>query len=123
MRDAIFGDSSEPEHKRAPRIAVPQRTLNAIELTLIEQLGNAMDALPGLPSLPFIEGGDQDFDGLTLRAALDLRNLLFLEAQEIFRRNIVIALELDTTATVDQYEIACLAEGVSPWPAGKPASI
>jgi hypothetical protein len=132
MHEEIFGQSSEPDLKRPPRLVVPQRCLNAIEVALIEQAGHAADLLPSLPSLPFIDGesGDiegQDFEGMPLRTVLDLRNLLLLEAEKPWRRCIIIARELgperdDGGPFTSEYEIACQAEGVNPWP-GDPLCI
>ena len=114
-------------------MVVPGRCLNSIEVALIEQAGQASDLLPSLPPLPFIDGetGDveaQDFEGLPLRTVLDLRNLLLLEAERPFRRCIVISRELgpmraDGGPFVSEYELACMAERVEPWPAGYPLNL
>ena len=133
MQSDIFGQSSEPELKRPPRLVVPARCLNSIELALIEQAGHAGEMSPGLPSLPFVDGetGDidgQDFEGMSLRTVLDLRNLLLVEAENVFRRCIIVARELgpvrdDGGPFASEYELNCAAEGVEPWPAGVPMFI
>lgn len=133
MHEEIFGQSSEPEMRNGPRMVVPGRALNSIEVSLSEQAGQAGDLLPSLPSVPFIDGetGDiegQDFEGLPLRTVLDLRNLLLLEAERPFRRCIIIARELgpmrsDGGPFVSEYELNCAAENVEPWPAGYPLNL
>jgi hypothetical protein len=122
----IFGQSKELEKKQPPRMVVPPRCLNSIEATLIAQLANSETCMPP----PFIDGetGDiesKDYEGMNLRTALDLRNLLLLDAEEKLRRQIIIARELGPTRTdggpfTSEYEIACAAEGVVPWPVGDP---
>jgi hypothetical protein len=110
-------------------MVVPSRALNSIEATLIGQMAVAESSLP-LP--PFIDDeGDidgGDFDGMPLRTSLDLRDLLLADAEENFRRQIVIARELGPTRTdggpfTSEFEIACIAEGVTPWPLGDPLRI
>jgi hypothetical protein len=133
MQSEIFGQPSEPELKQGPRMVVPQRALNSIEVALVEQAGQAGDLLPSIPSLPFVDGetGDiesNDFEGLPLRTVLDLRNLLLVEAEAPFRRCIVISRELgpmraDGGPFVSEYELNCAAEGVEPWPAGYPLNL
>jgi hypothetical protein len=72
-----------------------------------------------MPAMPFIDDdGADDFDGLPLRTALDLREYFFHQTMEPFRRQIIIARELGPTATTADYEIACMAEHVVPWPVG-----
>ena len=126
MTDEIFGESSEPELTAAPKLVVPPRCLNFIEVTLIGQLAG-LDAV--VPQPPFVEDDGSiesgEFAGLPLRTALDLRNLMLLDAEEILRRQIIIARELgpvrmDGGPFNSEYEIACIAEGVVPWPLGDP---
>jgi hypothetical protein len=128
--DEMFGGSNAPELKPAARLVVPARILNSIELSLIEQSGQAVDLLLNLPSVPFVDGesGDiegQDFEGMSLRTVLGLRSMLLTEVQEKWRRQIIIAREMgplrpDGGPSAKDYEIACMAEGVNPWPAGVP---
>jgi hypothetical protein len=128
--DEIFGNSSEPETRKPPRMMVPQRCLNSIEATLLGQI--SWDQNSWVPP-PFIDGetGDiesADYEGMTLRTALDLRNMILLEAEEKFRRQIIIARELgplriDGGPFTSEYELACAAEGVVPWPVGDPLRI
>jgi hypothetical protein len=126
MRDDVtFGEASEPENRQPARMVVPPRALNYIEITLTSQLAGVHASVP---NPPFIDGesGDiegDDYDGMSLRTALDLRNLLLLDAVESFRRQIVIARELgpiraDGGPFTHEYEIVCALEGVEPWPLG-----
>ncbi len=125
MRDDVFGDSSVQENRQPARMVVPPRALNYIEIELQGQLDGA---LASAPNPPFIDGesGDiegDDYDGLPLRTALDLRNMILLDIGEKLRRQIVIARELGPIRTdggpfTSEYEIACQLEGVEPWPLG-----
>ncbi len=79
---------------------------------------------------PFIDSEDDsgevdggDFGGLPLRTALDLRNLQLLDAEEVLRRQVIVARELGPTRTdggpfTSEYEAACALEGIEPWPLG-----
>ncbi len=125
MRDDTFGEGSEPENRQPARMVVPPRALNYIEIELQGQLDAA---LASAPNPPFIdaESGEvesDDFDGLSLRTALDVRNLILLDIEEKLRRQLVIARELGSIRTdggpfTTEYEIACALEGVEPWPLG-----
>ena len=120
-----FGEGSEPENRQPPKMVVPPRALNYIEIELQGQLDSELGSAP---NPPFIDGesGDiegDDYDGMSLRTALDLRNLILLDIGEKLRRQLVIARELGPIRTdggpfTSEYEIACQLEGVEPWPLG-----
>jgi hypothetical protein len=123
-----FGESDKIENERPAKMAVPSRCLNSIEMTLYGQM--AGEAAKSVPAPPFIDGDSgafenaDEFDGMSLRLALDYRDLLLSDVQEKFRRQIVIARELGPTRQsgggpfTHEYEIACALEGVNPWPVG-----
>lgn len=125
MRDDVFGESDKIEGQRPPKMVVPPRALNYIEIELQGQLDAA---LASAPNPPFIDGesGDiegDDYDGMSLRTALDVRNMILLDIEEKLRRQLVIARELgpirtDHGPSTTEYEIACALEGVEPWPLG-----
>lgn len=118
-----FGEGKS-ETEKPIRMAIPPRALNSIEIYVEGQLGTLQAAT--CPPPPFVEIGDKDdYDGMTLRTAIDLRDMLLLDAEKVFRRQIIIARELgpnreDGGPYVSEYENACLAEGVAPWPVGDP---
>jgi hypothetical protein len=120
-----FGDSDTIETGRPIRMATPPRSLNSIEHTLLGQLAAVSDGI--VPPPPFIgDSGEIDggeYDGLPGRIALDLRNMSLLDAEKILRKQIIIARELGSTRPdggpfTSEYELACQAEGVNPWPIG-----
>ena len=118
-----FGDDKAATEKPI-RMALPPRALNSIEIYVEGQLGGVQAAT--CPPPPFVEVGDgDDYDGMSLRDAIDMRDMLLLDAEKVFRRQIIIARELgpnreDGGPFVSEYENACLAEGVNPWPVGDP---
>lgn len=111
-------------------MAIPPRSLNSIEHHLLGQLGAISDG--AVPPPPFIdeEGGidDGDYAGLPLRTALDIRNLQLLDAEAVLRKQIIVARELGETRPdagpfTSEYEDACAAEGINPWPLGDKLTI
>ena len=126
MRDEeVFGESDAIEERAPARMVVPPRCLNSIEATLGGQLAGIEASVPQPPFID-AETGDlegDDYGGVSLRTALDIRNLLLLDKEKSLRRQIVIARELGPTRAdggpfTSEYEIACLAERIQPWPVG-----
>ena len=126
MRDDVFGDSDTVETERRIGMAVPARSLNSIEQALLAQFVQVTDGV--VPPPPFIDGDtgeidDGEYAGLPPRIALDLRNMLLLDAESVLRKQLIIARELGPTRPdggpwSHEYEIACQAEGIVPWPLG-----
>jgi hypothetical protein len=126
MRDEVFGESNEPENEQPARMVLPARAQNYIEIELRGQLASAQAVVP---SPPFLDGDSGEFEneaeygGISPRTALDVRNLLLGDHQEKFRRQIALARDLGPTRNdggpwSSEYELACLIEGIEPWPAG-----
>jgi hypothetical protein len=120
-----FGDSDTIETGRPMKMATAPRSLNSIEQTLLGQLAAVSDGV--VPPPPFIdEDGtidDGEYIGMPARLALDLQNFQLLDAEKILRKQIIIARELGSTRPdggpfTSEYELACQAEGVNPWPLG-----
>jgi hypothetical protein len=125
-----FGEGAIETEERPIRMATAARALNSIEQTLLGQLAAVSDGF--VPPPPFIdENGEIDsgeYEGMPLRFALDLRNLQLLDAESVLRRQLIIARELGPTRPdggpfTSEYENACLAEGVTPWPLGDKLTI
>ena len=115
MRDDVFGESDQIETQGPPKMVVPARAVNSIEAHLCGQMASASLSHPP----PFVEEDESnDFDGLPLRHALDLRDLILSDIEQIFRRQIICARDLGPDATTAEYETACLLEGVEAWPVG-----
>ncbi|HXR25607.1 MAG TPA: hypothetical protein VN742_09625 [Candidatus Binataceae bacterium] len=111
-------------------MALAPRSINSIEHHLLGQLGAVSDGIVAAP--PFVdEDGtidDGEYAGLPLRLALDLRNRQLLDAEQILRRQLIVAHEIGPTRPdggpfTSEYEIACQAEGVNPWPLGDKLTI
>lgn len=115
----VFGDATT-DTERPIHMAVPCKAMNSVEMTLLGQLAGVVEC-SGTPPIPFIEEDDDndDFDGLPLSTVLALRDMLTRDAESVLRKQIVIARECGPDATTADYEIACTAEGVNPWPVGK----
>jgi hypothetical protein len=123
--DQVFGEGNASAAERPMKMATAPRSLNSIEQTLLGQLAAVSDGI--VPPPPFIdESGeidDGEYIGMPARLALDLRNFQLLDAEKILRKQIIIARELGATRPdggpfTSEYEIACAAEGVNPWPLG-----
>jgi hypothetical protein len=121
----VFGESKQDRSTRPIGMATAARSINSIEHHLLGQLAAVSDGR--VPPPPFIdEDGtidDGDYEGLPLRLALDIRNQQLLDAEKVLRRQLIVAHELgenrpDGSPFTSEYEIACLAEGIDPWPLG-----
>jgi hypothetical protein len=130
MRDDTFGEGTVETGERPIRMAIPPRSLNSIEHHLLGQLGAVSDGIVAPP--PFIDEAGQiddgEYEGLPVRLALDLRNMQLLDAEKILRRQLIISHELGATRPdggpfTSEYEDACLAEGIDPWPLGDKLTI
>jgi len=129
MNDDVFGEGIAAA-ERPIRMAIPPRSLNSIEHTLLGQLAAVSDGI--VPPPPFLdEDGEIDsgeYERMPLRIALDLRNMQLLDAEKILRRQLIIARELGPTRPdggpfTSEYELACQAEGVNPWLLGDKLTI
>jgi hypothetical protein len=118
MKD-VFGDATT-DTERPIHMAVAGTALNSVEMTLLGQLAGVVECA-GTPPIPFIEEDDDndDFDGLPLSTVLALRDMLMMDAESVLRKQVVIAREMGPGGSVNEYEIACAAESVPPWPVGK----
>jgi len=114
--DTFGEEKSEGERKIG--MAIPGRAVNAIEIELRGQLAEALATAPMSAPLFIDDPEENDFDGLSLRTALDVQSLVHTDVGERWRRQIIVARELGPTITTTQYETACALEGIEPWPAG-----
>jgi len=113
MSDA-FGELPQDPTEKPIRMAVGRRASNSIEIELRAMAAEALAAVPMAKPI-FIEDDEQDdIEGLPVRVALDVQDVVQMDIGEKYRRQIVIASELGPRATVAEYIAACLLEGVDP---------
>lgn len=120
MSDNVFGEAREAEN--TPRVKAIWRPypVNFIECELNGRLHQAI-AFAEQNYAPVIFTGEDgtfenadEYGGLTVEEATELQKIVFADVIEGFRRQIVVARELGKSATMDDYVLACDAEGILP---------
>ncbi len=134
--DEIHDDTASDKPPQPVGMAVPQRCLNSIEISLVEGFEHELDALCPYPILESLDDDDASdllvlanpemfahyFDGRnpTIREVYDLCRELTELVAEKWRAQISIARSLggirrDGGPFVREYVARCKAEGVEPW--------
>lgn len=122
MSDEFFGEMSKPEGSRPILVRWPLHALNSLEGELIGLMRAAEMIEEHRAPMVWIE--DDEFKNadewsklygpLSAVEAMTMRDLIYGEVQERFRRQIIIARELGPSATLDLYLVACEFEGIPP---------
>jgi hypothetical protein len=118
MSDEIFGDVDTEGQDNAPKLVVPGRCVNSVEVELIEAMILSRDDPPMIwLDEDEIEDTLSDWQKwfgarLTLAEIIALSDILAPQGIGEFRRNICIARELGPNATKELYRIACQIEGI-----------
>jgi hypothetical protein len=122
MREDIFGEAPDPEREPELKVLWPLRSVNVIEAELSGMMGEAVAREEWRAPMIWIEDDQwanahefEEFYGeLTLREAMALRDIIFADAAEPFRRPLIIARECGPSAKLTDYFLACEAEGIEP---------
>jgi hypothetical protein len=122
MSDNFFGEARGDEQERVLKVKWPLRPLNLIEAELNGAMCEAMTLEEHRAPLVFIEddqfANDEEWAALygpmTAHEAIAMRDIVFGEVAERYRRRLIVARELGAKATLELYLIACEAEGIEP---------
>jgi hypothetical protein len=123
MTDESFGDVPENETEQAILLAVPTKPLNLIEFELGEMLDEELTGVDiGIPFLDAETGELENPDDyvaqfgrqLTAREVMALQDILNEPLMAKFRLPLIISRELGSSATIEEYRIACELENVDP---------
>jgi hypothetical protein len=122
MTDAFFGEAKGDEQERALKVKWPLRPLNLIEAELNGAMCEAMTLEEYRAPLVFVEDSQfaneeewtKLYGPMSAHEAIAMREIVFGEVQERYRRQLIVARELGEKATLELYLIACEVEGIDP---------
>jgi hypothetical protein len=124
MADDTFGTVGDDDTvERSFKMAVPLKAINSIEHELSARFGEQMQCHDA--PTPFVDGATGELENaadyvsrygrpLTLDEAMVVRDLIFDEVLEPYRRQLIIAREGGADLTLEQYRAACALENVEP---------
>ena len=122
MSDEFFGEAKGDEQERPLKVKWPLRALNLVESELYGAMCEAMVLEEHRAPLVFLEedqfANEEQWTALygpmSAIEAIAMREIVFGEVQERYRRQLIVARELGEKATPELYLIACEVEGIDP---------
>ena len=123
MSDDVFGEAPDLERQAdGVKVIWPLRAVNEIEGELNGFLGEAESMVSWRAPFVWIEDDEWKnaaeyaalYGPLTLREAIAMQGIVYGDVQERFRRQLIVARECGPAATMDDFLLACGAEGIDP---------
>jgi hypothetical protein len=117
MREILGTDSEDDgDEDWSHALVIPERAVNSVHIELMERLHFAKMAARGDIDEVSFQEGDDDAEIERVDAHLAVVERLHASVIDVWAPLIEIAASLGPTGTHRDYEAACRASGLDPWP-------